>query len=95
MDLLSVDPDGKNAWLLDGKNAWEIDGLKFELGSGLGGFAHFITKRFAAQLMLKNTVLSPYLETGTDLFAACATSFKGNMYLFGGVTVNKQVTFNA
>ena len=37
MDLLGVDPDGKNAWLLDGKNAWEIDGLKFELGSGWDG----------------------------------------------------------
>ena len=63
------------------------------MGSWLGGFAHFITISYAAQLMLENTVLSPYLETGTDLFAACATSFKGNMYLFGGVTVNRQVSW--
>lgn len=60
-DIFGVDPDGKNAWLLD-RDAYEIDGLNFELGAG------------------------------TDLFAACATSFKGNMFLFGGVTVNNQVS---
>ena len=63
------------------------------MGSWLGGFTLFITKSYASQLRLENRELSPYLETGTDLFAACATSFKGNMYLFGGVTVNKQVSW--
>merc|ERR1712168_464001 len=32
------------------------------------------------------------LGEGTDLVASCATSFKGNMYIFGGYYINDQVS---